>query len=188
MIRGKRDFLADKLLFSSLKDRLGFSKVKSAATGGSAIGPETFKFFLAMGIPLRQLYGQTELMGAYTLQDVPDGTMDCETVGVPFPDCEVKIVDPDPNGLGEIITKHPNMFSGYYNNQKAYKDTIKKGWMYTGDAGFFDEKGPSRPRPVRAKKPQNQLLGVPLGGVWLEELVTIWLRIDHVCKKLTHLN
>jgi long-chain acyl-CoA synthetase len=139
--QGKRDFLADKLLFSSLKDRLGFSKVKSAATGGSAIGPETFKFFLAMGIPLRQLYGQTELMGAYTLQDVPEGNMDCETVGVPFPDCEVKIVDPDTNGLGEIITKHPSMFSGYYNDQKAYKETIKKGWMHTGDAGFFDEKG-----------------------------------------------
>ena len=139
--QGKRDFLADKLLFSALKDRLGFSKVTSAATGGSAIGPETFKFFLAMGIPLRQLYGQTELMGAYTLQDVPQGTMDCETVGVPFPDCEVKIIDPDPNGLGEIITKHPSMFSGYFNNQKAYKDTIKNGWMQTGDAGFFDEKG-----------------------------------------------
>ena len=139
--QGKRDFLADKLLFSALKDRLGFSKVTSAATGGSAIGPETFKFFLAMGIPLRQLYGQTELMGAYTLQDVPQGTMDCETVGVPFPDCEVKIIDPDPNGLGEIITKHPSMFYGYFNNQKAYKDTIKNGWMQTGDAGFFDEKG-----------------------------------------------
>ena len=139
--QGKRDFLADKLLFSALKDRLGFSKVTSAATGGSAIGPETFKFFLAMGIPLRQLYGQTELIGAYTLQDVPQGTMDCETVGVPFPDCEVKIIDPDPNGLGEIITKHPSMFSGYFNNQKAYKDTIKNGWMQTGDAGFFDEKG-----------------------------------------------
>jgi long-chain acyl-CoA synthetase len=139
--QGKRDFLADKLLFSALKDRLGFSKVTSAATGGSAIGPETFKFFLAMGIPLRQLYGQTELMGAYTLQDVPQGTMDCETVGVPFPDCEVKIIDPDPNGLGEIITKHPSMFSGYFNNQKAYKDTIKNGWMQTGDAGFFDKKG-----------------------------------------------
>ena len=138
---GKRDFLADKLLFSSLKDRLGFSKVTSAATGGSAIGPETFKFFLAMGIPLRQLYGQTELMGAYTLQEVPEGTMDCETVGVPFPDCEIKIIDPDPNGMGEIITKHPSMFSGYYNNAKAFKDTIKKGWMHTGDAGFIDETG-----------------------------------------------
>ena len=138
---GKRDFLADKLLFSSLKDRLGFSKVTSAATGGSAIGPETFKFFLAMGIPLRQLYGQTELMGAYTLQEVPEGTMDCETVGIPFPDCEIKIIDPDPNGMGEIITKHPSMFSGYYNDAKAFKDTIKKGWMYTGDAGFIDKAG-----------------------------------------------
>lgn len=138
---GKRDFLADKLLFSSLKDRLGFSKVTSAATGGSAIGPETFKFFLAMGIPLRQLYGQTELMGAYTLQEVPEGTMDCETVGIPFPDCEIKIIDPDPNGMGEIITKHPSMFSGYYNDEKAFKDTIKKGWMHTGDAGFIDKTG-----------------------------------------------
>ncbi|MDA9170487.1 AMP-binding protein [Alphaproteobacteria bacterium] len=138
---GRRDFLADKLLFSSLKDRLGFSKVTSAATGGSAIGPETFKFFLAMGIPLRQLYGQTELMGAYTLQDVPKGTMDCETVGFPFPDCEIRIMDPDPNGMGEIITKHPSMFSGYYNDTNAFKDTIKKGWMHTGDAGFIDEDG-----------------------------------------------
>ena len=135
-----RDFWADKLLFSSLKDRLGFSKVTSAATGGSAIGPETFKFFLAMGIPLRQLYGQTELMGAYTLQDPPSGEMDCETVGIAFPEAEIKILNPDINGLGEIATKHPNMFSGYFNNKKAYTESIKKGWMHTGDAGFIDKK------------------------------------------------
>ena len=66
--QGKEIFCRQTIIFF-IKDRLGFSKVKSAATGGSAIGPETFKFFLAMGIPLRQLYGQTELMGAYTLQD-----------------------------------------------------------------------------------------------------------------------
>ena len=137
---GKRDFWADKLLFTHLKDRLGFSKVTSAATGGSAIGPDTFKFFLAMGIPLRQLYGQTELMGAYTLQNPPAGEMDCETVGEPFPDCQIKILNPDVNGMGEIITKHPNMFSGYYNNKKALKESIKNGWMYTGDAGFIDNK------------------------------------------------
>ncbi len=137
---GKRDFWADKLLFTHLKDRLGFSKVTSAATGGSAIGPDTFKFFLAMGIPLRQLYGQTELMGAYTLQNPPDGEMDCETVGEPFPDCQIKILNPDANGMGEIITKHPNMFSGYYNNKKAIKESIKNGWMHTGDAGFIDKK------------------------------------------------
>ncbi len=137
---GKRDFWADKLLFTHLKDRLGFSKVTSAATGGSAIGPDTFKFFLAMGIPLRQLYGQTELMGAYTLQNPPAGEMDCETVGEPFPDCQIKILNPDANGMGEIITKHPNMFSGYFNNKKALKESIKNGWMYTGDAGFIDKK------------------------------------------------
>ena len=63
-----------------------------------------------------------------------------ETVGEPFPDCQIKILNPDANGMGEIITKHPNMFSGYYNNKKALKESIKNGWMYTGDAGFIDNK------------------------------------------------
>ena len=65
---GRRSWLADWLLFDALRDRLGLSRVKSAATGGSALGPDTFRFFLAMGVPLRQLYGQTETLGAYTIQ------------------------------------------------------------------------------------------------------------------------
>ena len=54
-------------LFRSLRDQIGFSYLKSAATGGAALGPDTFKFFVNMGIPLRQLYGQTEQLGAYTI-------------------------------------------------------------------------------------------------------------------------
>ena len=71
--RGQRSWFADSFLYNTLRDRLGFSKVKAAATGGSALGPDIFKFFLAMGVPLRQLYGQTELCGAYTLQRAEDG-------------------------------------------------------------------------------------------------------------------
>src|SRR3546814_8248233 len=94
--RGRRSTLADIMLFSALRDRLGFSRVRSAATGGSAMGPETFKLFLAMGVPLKQLYGQTETLGAYTLQTGDE--LDVETVGPPFPGCEVRILDPDPEG------------------------------------------------------------------------------------------
>mgnify|MGYP002653005198 CR=1 FL=1 len=54
----------------------------SAATGGAALGPETFRFFQAMGVPLRTLYGQTELLGAYTLH--PEGKVDPDTTGVPM--------------------------------------------------------------------------------------------------------
>jgi long-chain acyl-CoA synthetase len=61
---GEHSWLADKLVFSALRDRLGFKYLTSAATGGAAMGPDTFKFFLAMRVPLRQLYGQTEALGA----------------------------------------------------------------------------------------------------------------------------
>lgn len=141
MDRGRRDVLSDLMLFSALRDRLGFSRVQSAATGGAALGPDTFKLFLAMGIPLRQLYGQTELIGAYTLQKRPDGDMDYDTVGIPFRDSEVLIRDPDKDGVGEIVTRHPNMFVGYYKNPNAYEADMRDGWMHTGDAGYFDDAG-----------------------------------------------
>ncbi|MBU0724890.1 MAG: AMP-binding protein [Alphaproteobacteria bacterium] len=136
--KGGRSGLADAMLFSALRDRLGFSRVRSAATGGSALGPDTFKMFLAMGVPLRQLYGQTELMGAYTLQDGKD--LDCDTVGTVFEGTEVRIADPDASGVGEIVTRHDNMFLGYYKNEAATKAEMRDGWMFTGDAGFFDDK------------------------------------------------
>ena len=137
--KGGTSWIADIALFSALRDRLGFSNVRSAATGGAAMGPDTFKLFLAMGVPLRQLYGQTELLGAYTLQDGRE--IDVDTVGVPFDGCEVKIIDADKDGVGEIVTRHPNMFRGFYKNEEATKGDMKDGWMHTGDAGFFDAKG-----------------------------------------------
>lgn len=136
--KGGRSWLADKALFGALRDRLGFSRVRRAATGGAAMGPDTFKLFLAMGVPLRQLYGQTELIGAYTLQVSDD--IDTETVGVPFRGCEVKIENPDSSGMGEIVTRHENMFTGYYKNEEATNAELRDGWMYTGDAGYFDDK------------------------------------------------
>ncbi len=138
--RGRRSWLADLLLFRALRDRLGFSRIRSAATGGAALGPDTFRFFQAMGIPLRQLYGQTELAGAYTLHRA--GEVDFNTVGVPFvPEIEVRIDNPDANGVGEIVTRHPNMFAGYFRNEEATKADLREGWMHTGDAGYFDAKG-----------------------------------------------
>src|SRR6266516_1927876 len=65
--RGRRSIIAERLLFHALRDRLGFTRLRSAATGGAALGPDTFRFFRVMGVPLRTLYGQTELLGAYTL-------------------------------------------------------------------------------------------------------------------------
>ncbi|WP_315753572.1 MULTISPECIES: long-chain fatty acid--CoA ligase [unclassified Bradyrhizobium] len=136
--RGQHSSLADMLLFRALRDRLGFTRLRSAATGGAALGPDTFKFFRAMGVPLRTLYGQTELLGAYTLH--PADEVDPDTTGVPMAeDIEIKIDQPDSQGIGEILVRHPNMFLGYYKAPEASAADVKDGWMHSGDAGYFNE-------------------------------------------------
>ncbi|MTV15178.1 MULTISPECIES: long-chain fatty acid--CoA ligase [Bradyrhizobium] len=138
LAEGKRSVFADQLLFRALRDRLGFSRLRSAATGGAALGPDTFKFFQAMGVPLRTLYGQTELLGAYTLH--PEGKVDPDTTGVPMADdIEIRIDNADVNGVGEIVVRHPNMFHGYYKNPEASVADIKDGWMHSGDAGYYND-------------------------------------------------
>ncbi|MGY3488985.1 long-chain acyl-CoA synthetase [Bradyrhizobium sp. USDA 4011] len=134
---GKHSVFADQLLFRALRDRLGFTRLRSAATGGAALGPDTFKFFQAMGVPLRTLYGQTELLGAYTLH--PEGKVDPDTTGVPMADnIEIRINNADVNGVGEIVVRHPNMFHGYYKSPEASVADIKDGWMHSGDAGYYN--------------------------------------------------
>ena len=138
LAQGKHSSVADTLLFRALRDRLGFTRLRSAATGGAALGPDTFKFFQAMGVPLRTLYGQTELLGAYTLH--PYGEVDPDTTGVPMADdIEIRIDNPDIHGVGEIVVRHPNMFLGYYKNPEASAADMKDGWMQSGDAGYFND-------------------------------------------------
>ncbi len=135
--QGKHSLVADGLLFRALRDRLGFTRLQSAATGGAALGPDTFKFFRAMGVPLRTLYGQTETLGAYTLHR--EDHVDPDTTGVPMADdIELRIDNPDANGVGEILVRHPNMFLGYYKNPEASKADMDSGWMRSGDAGYFN--------------------------------------------------
>src|ERR1700683_3361823 len=118
LARGRHSVIADALLFRALRDRLGFTRLRSAATGGAALGPDTFRFFQAMGVPLRTLYGQTELLGAYTLH--PFGEVDPDSTGVPMADTiEIRIDNPDIHGVGEIVVRHPNMFLGYHHNPGA---------------------------------------------------------------------
>jgi long-chain acyl-CoA synthetase len=134
--RGQRSKLADILLFSALRDRIGFSFLRSAATGGAALGPDTFRFFLAMGVPLRQIYGQTELAGAYTVHR--EGDIDFDSVGIAFDDAEVRIDGPDANGVGEIVARTDGMFTGYYKSpETSAADIVDGNWLRTGDAGYI---------------------------------------------------
>ncbi|MGJ8527414.1 long-chain fatty acid--CoA ligase [Maritalea sp.] len=136
--RGQKSGLAELLLFRALRDRLGFSRLKSAATGGAAMGPDTFKFFQAMGVPLKQLYGQTEGLGAYTIHKWDE--IDHDTVGYPMNDCLIKIRNADEEGMGEIVVQHPNLMTGYYKNTKDTDEAFDKdGHFLTGDAGYLND-------------------------------------------------
>jgi long-chain acyl-CoA synthetase len=123
--------LAWLVLFQPLLDKLGLSKVRFAYTGGTVLSPETSSFMGALGLGLRQVYGSTEA-GAIA------GHNSCikpHTLGEPLPGVEVKIIN------GEIVGKSPGVFQGYYKNPEESARVLKGGWIYTGDAGFFDKDG-----------------------------------------------
>jgi len=122
------------LVFRALKDRLGFTHIRSASTGGAALGPDTFRFFHALGVNLKQIYGQTEISGISCIHR--DGDVDFDSVGMPIPGAEIKITEE-----GEIVSRSSSLFMGYYENQKATDETIIDGWLHSGDAGYFNDKG-----------------------------------------------
>ncbi|MEW5772795.1 MAG: AMP-binding protein [Thermodesulfobacteriota bacterium] len=126
--------LADWGLFRALRDRLGFTNLRSASTGGAALGPDTFRFFHAMGVNLKQIYGQTEIAGISCIHR--DGAIDFDTVGEPIAQTEIMI-----SGEGEILSRSPAVFLGYYKNEKATAETITDGWLRSGDAGYFKDNG-----------------------------------------------
>ncbi|MBI4775346.1 MAG: AMP-binding protein [Deltaproteobacteria bacterium] len=117
-----------------LRDHLGLSNIRNAYTGGAAMGPDHFRFFHALGVNLKQIYGQTEIAGISVVHR--NGSIKFDTVGLPLPGTEVKITEG-----GEIISKSPSVFLGYYKNPEATKNTLVDGWLYSGDKGFIDEDG-----------------------------------------------
>ena len=126
--------LGEILVYGPIKDQLGLGRVQRPYTAGEAIGEEVFLFFRALGLNLRQFYGQTENCALCAAQD-PD-TIKLHTVGKPFPGVEVRITDD-----GEIIMRGDNVFDGYYNKPDSTAETLQDGWLHTGDAGYLEDDG-----------------------------------------------
>ena len=125
--------LGKLLVIGPLKNTLGYSRIRVGYTAGEAIGPEIFDFYRALGINLKQLYGQTEASVFITQQ--PDGQVRSDTVGVPSPGVEVRIAE-----TGEVFYRSPGTFVAYFKNPESTASTKDaEGWVATGDAGFFDK-------------------------------------------------
>jgi long-chain acyl-CoA synthetase len=127
--------LGDILVYAPLRNRFGLSRIKVGYTAGEAIGPEIFKFYRAIGVNLKQLYGQTEAAVYVTMQ--PDGEIRADTVGRPAPQVEIRIDD-----NGEVLYRSPGVFLGYYKEpDKTAETKLADGFVRSGDAGFFDQSG-----------------------------------------------
>ncbi len=122
------------MLFRALKDRIGMSRIRKAYTGGAALGPDVFRFYHAIGVNLKQIYGQTEIAGISVVHR--DDDIKFETVGKPIPETEIRISEE-----GEILSRSPSVFKGYYKNPEATAEALKDGWLHSGDAGYIDEDG-----------------------------------------------
>lgn len=120
------------LVFRPLLDRIGLRRCRYAATGAAPIAPEVITFFVGLGVPLLELYGMTENAAVATHNFA--GRAVLGTVGEPYPGIGLRIDE----ATGEIQTKHPGVFVGYWNRPEATRDTFTEdGWLKTGDVGVW---------------------------------------------------
>ena len=122
------------------KVHVGFGgELRAIIVGGAFTEPQTLQFFYDLGIPVANGYGLTEAGTAITVNDLHPFRAD--TVGKPLPGMEVRIVDPGPDGVGEIFVRSKTVMSGYLDEPELTAETIVDGWLRTGDLGRFDRAG-----------------------------------------------
>ena len=126
------------LIFGPLRDKLGFTNLRAAYTAGGALSPDAMRFFHALGVNLKQIYGLTEVTGGGTMHR--DGDIKFASIGKPAAGISVR-TDED----GEIQIGGPTVFQGYYKNAEATAEALVEEngtrWFRTGDAGYIDEDG-----------------------------------------------
>ena len=126
--------IADFLVLDNVKRSIGLHRARGAATGAAPIAPDLIRWYLALGINMLEVYGQTENTGLATA--MPPDHIKLGSVGVARPGTEVRL-SPE----GEILLKGPHVFMGYYGKPDKTAETIVDGWLYTGDVGTIDADG-----------------------------------------------
>jgi long-chain acyl-CoA synthetase len=120
------------LVFRAIQERIGLRRCRWAGSGAAPIAPEVLEFFVGLGVPVYELYGMTENAAVATYN--PVGRMKIGTVGVPYPGIGFRIDE----ATGEIQTKHPGVFKGYWNlPDKTAATFTEDGWLRTGDVGVW---------------------------------------------------
>ncbi len=127
-------WLSSKVVLRNIKILLGLDRIKWAITGAAPISPDLVRWFMALGVDMYEVYGQTENTGTATSNQ--PGKNKIGTIGPTAPNTEVKISD-----QGEILLRGPHVFMGYLNKPEKTAETIINGWLHTGDVGNIDNEG-----------------------------------------------
>lgn len=178
-----------KPLFARVRKEMGLGNLRIACAGGAALTEKVARGLELFAIPLIQGYGLTETAPVLTVNPLerPRNT----SVGLPIPGVEVKIVDTDESGIGEIVARGPNVMLGYYKNEEATRAVIRDGWFYTGDLGYIDGDGyvyitgrkkslivTQTGKNIYPEELEEQLIK----SQWIKEVLVI-PRIDHETRK-----
>lgn len=137
-IMDKLPFFLKPIVKSKIKKALG-GNLQKIIVGASPISPELIESLNKFGITVLNGYGLTECSPLVAGNN--DFFVNKSSVGLPIPNVEYKINNPDENGIGEILVKGPNVMLGYYNNEEETNKVLKDGWFYTGDLGKIDDEG-----------------------------------------------
>ncbi|OXM74326.1 MULTISPECIES: AMP-dependent synthetase/ligase [Amycolatopsis] len=130
-----RVWLGEILVFRALREKLGLVRVHTALSGAAPIAPQVLEYLWAIGVPVREGYGQTENTALATL--TPERDVRLGAVGKPLDGVEVRIAED-----GEILTRSAGVFQGYYRNPEATAAAVDAdGWLHTGDVGEIDDDG-----------------------------------------------
>jgi len=130
---------AGKKIFKGLREKAGLSSLRLMVAGGAPMPPDVARAFNRLGFTFVQGYGLTESSPVLTFNPI-DKRKD-DSIGLPIPGAEMKTVNPDSRGIGEILARGPMVMKGYYNNKAATDEVLKDGWLYTGDIGWADSEG-----------------------------------------------
>ncbi|MED5373004.1 MAG: AMP-binding protein [Myxococcota bacterium] len=128
-----------RVMFGQVHDRLG-GNIRFLISGAAALPKQTQELFQGLGLHLAEGYGLTEAAPVLTVAKGKPGAK-AGHVGKPVPGVEVKILNPDKDGIGEIVARGPNVMQGYFNNEEATGQAIQDGWLHTGDLGKIDHRG-----------------------------------------------
>jgi len=132
---------AQRLLLSRVREKLGFSSAIGLYSGAAPLSEQTFNYFLSLDLPIQELLGSSETCGPQSVS-LPDTGTRPGSVGRCFPHFQTEILDPDPVGVGEIITRGRQICLGYLWDEKGTSELIDNdGWVHSGDLGRVDSDG-----------------------------------------------